>query len=223
MQKSLSKESSSPKESAQKNPAPGWVRGVLGGAAQSPEFLPTDKAPPFPSGFSPFSSARDGFLIFPFCGHPAVGSFLALQCARCPVRSVGGPARGPLAGGPAARPKGPRDFGASFRGRPGPSPAVPRPPPWAVPGACAGGTRRSAARRARRAAAAPAGWSPGPQRPRRARPACGTPGARRASGARGWRVARGTARRCGGWPCAAWRSWRASFRPGRAAARGAAR
>ena len=137
MQKSLSKESSSPKVSAQKNPAPGWVRGVLGGAAQSPEFLPTDKALPFPSGFSPFSSARDGFLIFPFCGHPAVGSFLALQCARCPVRSVGGPARGPLARGPAASPREPRDFGASFRGRPGPSPAAPRPPPWVVPGAYA--------------------------------------------------------------------------------------
>ena len=53
MQKSLSKESSRPKVRAQKNPAPGWVPGILGGAAQSPEFLATDKAPPFPIRLQP--------------------------------------------------------------------------------------------------------------------------------------------------------------------------
>lgn len=151
-----------------------------------------------PSGLSPFSFAPDGFIISPPgvilpLAPPRPVSIQAREGPRCPVRSAGSPSRDPLAGGLAARQKEPLDIDASFLRRSGRHP-VPRPPPWAVPGARAGSTRHSAARRARRAATqAAADGSRGPPRPRRARPGRDTPGGRRASAAWGWRAARGRA------------------------------
>ena len=101
MQKSLSKESSRPKVRAQKNPAPGWVPGILGGAAQSPEFLATDKAPPFPIRLQPIRFCQ-GWLS----NLPLLRSSCRWLLSGPSVRSVPGqecwwPSPGP-AQGPAA-------------------------------------------------------------------------------------------------------------------------